>query len=98
MTSNSNVSEWWAEILGDGSEYSLDTSKDFVVCCNYLGSPYGTSSPVTPDPDKANYAPYAADIPTPAGVGGPPYMSITPTHSFVHSFIHSPFKPSVCVC
>ena len=39
-----------------------------MVCCNYLGSPYGTSSPVTPDPDKQDGAVYAADFPTPATI------------------------------
>jgi homoserine acetyltransferase len=41
LTSNSNVGEWWGEILGDGAGFSLDSSSDYVVCCNYLGSPYG---------------------------------------------------------
>jgi len=65
LTSNSNVAEWWGEILGDGADFSLDSSSDFVVCCNYLGSPYGSSSPVTPDPGKADGGWYAADFPTP---------------------------------
>ena len=68
LTSNSNVAEWWGDILGEGSGYSLDTTNDFVVCCNYLGSPYGTSSPVTPDPDKPDGTVYAADFPTPATI------------------------------
>ena len=68
LTSNSNVAEWWGAILGEGPEYSLDHSNDFVVCANYLGSPYGSSSPVTPDPKKANGECYAADFPTPVTI------------------------------
>jgi homoserine O-acetyltransferase len=46
LTSNSCVDEWWAELLGPGPSYLLDTSRYFVVCCNYLGSVYGSSSPL----------------------------------------------------
>lgn len=68
LTSNSNVAEWWGAILGDGDGFSLDTSSDYVVCCNYLGSPYGSSSPVTSNPDKPSGECYAADFPTPVTV------------------------------
>lgn len=52
-------------MMGDGRSFCLDTSSDFIVCANYLGSPYGTTSPATPDPRKSNGAWYAADFPTP---------------------------------
>lgn len=77
LTSNSNVHEWWAEMIGEGERYALDTTKLFVVCVNYLGSPYGSTSPVTPMPagagdadgdDKAavtEQARYGADFPAP---------------------------------
>jgi homoserine acetyltransferase len=52
LTSNSCVHEWWGEMLGAGPAFALDTDRDFIVCANYLGSPYGTSSPCTPDPAK----------------------------------------------
>ena len=68
LTSNSNVTEWWGELLGAGDECSLDTESDFIVCCNYLGSPYGSSSPVTPDPAKPDGRWYAADFPTPVTI------------------------------
>lgn len=54
--------------MGEGDAFSLDTSSDFVVCVNYLGSPYGTASPVTPDPDKDDGRIYAADFPTPVTI------------------------------
>lgn len=47
LTSNSNVHEWWSPMLGDGPEFAIDTSQSFVFCANYLGSPYGTASPLT---------------------------------------------------
>lgn len=43
LTSNSAVSDWWPELLGDGEGFSLDTQADFVVCANYICSPYGTA-------------------------------------------------------
>lgn len=39
------VSDWWAPLFGPGRV--LDTDKYMVVCCNAIGSPYGTASPVT---------------------------------------------------
>ena len=68
LTSNSNVAEWWSELMGEGDACALDVASEFVVCVNYLASPYGSSSPVTPDPGKENGEPYAADFPTPVTV------------------------------
>ena len=69
LTSNSNVAEWWSELMGEGEgEFALDVAGEFVVCVNYLASPYGSSSPVTPDPAKGNGESYAADFPTPVTV------------------------------
>ena len=68
LTSNSNVAEWWRELMGEGDACALDVASEFVVCVNYLASPYGSSSPVTPDPGKQNGEPYAADFPTPVTV------------------------------
>lgn len=46
LTSNSCIHEWWGELIGEGGSFSLDTSKYFVVCVNFLGSVYGSSSPL----------------------------------------------------
>ena len=54
LTSNTNVHEWWGKLIGKGSSFALDTSKFFVVCINYLGSPYGSASPITPFPGGAD--------------------------------------------
>ncbi|KAJ1956894.1 homoserine O- acetyltransferase, partial [Dipsacomyces acuminosporus] len=40
---------------------AFDTSRFFVVCCNVLGSPYGTASPLTINPDTGR--PYGPDFP-----------------------------------
>ena len=68
LTSNSNVSEWWSELMGEGDACALDLANEFVVCVNYLASPYGSSSPATPHPGKRNGESYAADFPTPVTV------------------------------
>ncbi|KAK3245612.1 hypothetical protein CYMTET_44834 [Cymbomonas tetramitiformis] len=53
LTSNCVVHEWWGEMMGecveDGKQFALDPTTDFMVCANYCGSPYGSTSPVTED-------------------------------------------------
>jgi homoserine O-acetyltransferase len=39
---------WWETMIGEGRP--LDTSRFFVVCVNSLGSPFGSSSPVSDNP------------------------------------------------
>ena len=34
LTSNTNVHEWWAEMVGEGAGFALDPSRDYVVCVN----------------------------------------------------------------
>ncbi|KAJ2004034.1 homoserine O- acetyltransferase [Coemansia thaxteri] len=56
LTGSSDVADWWGPLLGSGRAF--DTSRFFVVCCNVLGSPYGTASPLTTNPDTgASYGP-----------------------------------------
>ena len=43
-------------MMGPGRAF--DPAKFFIICCNVLGSPYGTASPVTLNPDtNVNYGP-----------------------------------------
>ncbi|SHK19456.1 homoserine O-acetyltransferase [Reichenbachiella agariperforans] len=59
LTANSNLADWWGDILTD--ESALSPQKYFIVCANILGSPYGTSSPLTINPETG--APYYSDFP-----------------------------------
>jgi homoserine O-acetyltransferase len=61
LTSNSCVHEWWAQLLGNGPRFALDTSRYFIVCANYLGSVYGSSGPLSVNP--ATGEPYMASFP-----------------------------------
>ncbi|MFK7774787.1 MAG: homoserine O-acetyltransferase [Saprospiraceae bacterium] len=50
LTANSDVSDWWSEMFGEGKIY--DPEKYFIVCANILGSCYGSTcarsiSPIT---------------------------------------------------
>ncbi|KAJ2558320.1 homoserine O- acetyltransferase, partial [Coemansia sp. RSA 1933] len=59
LTGSSDVADWWGPLLGSGRAF--DTGKFFVVCCNVLGSPYGTASPLTTNPDTGRA--YGPDFP-----------------------------------
>ncbi|MFC2151418.1 homoserine O-acetyltransferase [Bacteroidota bacterium] len=59
LTANSNVKEWWPNMLGEGLVF--DNSKYFVVCANILGSCYGTTGPTAINPETGN--PYYHDFP-----------------------------------
>ena len=48
MAGNASVDAWWGEILGSGKV--LDTDRYMVVCCNVLGSCYGSTGPKSIDP------------------------------------------------
>jgi len=46
----------WGPLIGPGKAF--DTSKFFIFCGNALGSPYGSASPVTINPDtEETYGP-----------------------------------------
>lgn len=45
LTGSSDVQDWWGPLLGTG--LTFDPSRFFIVCINFLGSPYGSCSPVT---------------------------------------------------
>jgi len=48
LTANSDVAEWWPHTVERGR--FLDPERYFIVCANFLGSPYGTTSPLSINP------------------------------------------------
>lgn len=48
LTASSAVLDWWPGIAGAGEV--IDPAKHFIVCANILGSCYGSSGPLTTDP------------------------------------------------
>lgn len=59
LTANSDPEDWWPQMVGPGKP--LDTEKNFIVCVNKLGSPYGSESPATVNP--ATGKPWLLDFP-----------------------------------
>lgn len=45
LTGSSDAKDWWEPVIGPGKP--LDTDKFFVLCITNLGSPYGSTSPLT---------------------------------------------------
>jgi homoserine O-acetyltransferase len=59
LTGDTDVTDWWAGLLG--ADRALDPARDFVVCLNVPGSPYGSVAPCTDDPETG--ARYGTDFP-----------------------------------
>lgn len=59
LTGNASVDSWWKEIFGP--EKLLDPTRNFIICANVLGSCYGTSGPLTANPETGK--PYGASFP-----------------------------------
>lgn len=59
LTANSDAEDWWPEMVGPGK--AIDTQRYFVVCVNMLGSPYGSSGPVSINPQTGK--PYLLSFP-----------------------------------
>lgn len=59
LTANSDVSDWWSGMFGEGKIY--DPKKYFIVCANILGSCYGSTCArsISPISQKA----YGIDFP-----------------------------------
>jgi homoserine O-acetyltransferase len=48
LTANSDVSDWWPGTVEEGR--FLDPARYFTVCANIIGSPYGTTGPMSVNP------------------------------------------------
>lgn len=59
LTADSRVADWWPHTVEEGR--FLDPARWFVICANFIGSPYGTTSPVSTNPSTGER--YGADFP-----------------------------------
>lgn len=59
FTANSDASSWWPGMIGPGCLW--DPEKHFIVCANILGSCYGTTGPLSLNPESGN--PWYLDFP-----------------------------------
>ncbi|HET9430630.1 MAG TPA: homoserine O-acetyltransferase [Chitinophagaceae bacterium] len=59
LTANSNPLEWWPGLVGEGKLF--DPSKYFIICVNKPGSPYGSISPLSTNPETGQV--YYSDFP-----------------------------------
>lgn len=49
LTANSEVASWWPGMVGEGK--LMDPEKHFIVCANILGSCYGSTGPLSTNPE-----------------------------------------------
>ncbi len=59
LTSNSSVTEWWPGVVGQSTV--IDPARFFIVCANIPGSCYGSTGPVSINPNTRK--PYYSDFP-----------------------------------
>ncbi|RKP08262.1 Alpha/Beta hydrolase protein [Thamnocephalis sphaerospora] len=59
LSGSADVEDWWAPLLGRNRAF--DPTRFFIFCANVLGSPYGTASPCTLNPETGR--PYGPDFP-----------------------------------
>ncbi|GAB3563275.1 homoserine O-acetyltransferase [Spirosoma luteolum] len=59
LTGNADVGNWWGGLVGPGKYF--DPERDFIVCANVLGSCYGSTGPLSVNPDTG--APFYHDFP-----------------------------------
>lgn len=59
LTGSADVDQWWPGLFGPGK--TLDPARDFIICSNVLGSCYGTTGPVSPDPESGGC--FGSDFP-----------------------------------
>lgn len=52
LTANSNPEEWWNGLVGKGKFYNPE--QHFIICANVLGSCYGSTGPLSINPDTGN--------------------------------------------
>ena len=60
LTGNASIDTWWSTLLGPNKAF--DTDQYHIICCNILGSCYGSTSPISINPDTNQ--PYGIDFPS----------------------------------
>ncbi|WP_066829394.1 homoserine O-acetyltransferase MetX [Rufibacter ruber] len=60
LTANAFVNDWWGGLFGEGKIF--DPARHFIVCANTLGSCYGSTGPLSLNPDTGR--PYYHTFPT----------------------------------
>ncbi len=59
FTGNANPADWWSGLIGEKRLYN--PHEHFIICANILGSHYGSTNPLSINPDKSE--PYYHDFP-----------------------------------
>ncbi|TFK36188.1 Alpha/Beta hydrolase protein [Crucibulum laeve] len=59
FTGSADVEDWWGPLMGRGKAF--DPNRLFIFCANVLGSPYGSASPITVNPETGR--PYGPEFP-----------------------------------
>lgn len=59
LTGDANVQQWWGGLVGEDKFF--DPTKHFIICANLLGSCYGSTQPLSEDPNTGQ--PYYYDFP-----------------------------------
>lgn len=59
LSGSSDAEDWWRPLMGRRKTFDYD--RFFVFCANMLGSPYGSASPLTMDPESGR--PYGPTFP-----------------------------------
>lgn len=59
LTANSDAAGWWPGVIGEKGV--IDPSKYFIVCANIIGSCYGSTGPLTINPETNK--PWYSDFP-----------------------------------
>ena len=49
LTGNASLEDWWGTMLGPGRPF--DTQKYFIICANVIGSCYGSTGPLSINPN-----------------------------------------------
>jgi homoserine O-acetyltransferase len=59
LTGNADADAWWSGMFGEGRAF--DETRDFIICSNVIGSCYGSTGPLSPNPATGRH--YGPDFP-----------------------------------